>query len=1024
MMNDKFTNDLNEEDEKISQKLNQVAEQTTVNSHFAAELEEKLRSAHQPKAGWLAATFNQVSPVFRWVALMILLGLVLSWSIKSLIPAPQPSGESTPNGFVCPVTQPNGSLPPGTQPSETTNDPNLLGNGELWTHLRPSGKVYVFPEDQRTDGSFETNWTWYLGTDGQLTIEGHRLDTQSELLGFELAEAFNNLQSSTLIFPTTGCWEITGRVGTASLTFVTEVLLDAQAVAPTVVTTPSVVTNETTTPVAKEAGYDFRGAKLYLEAPLPDSPNKAHVYLLKKDEPASEEQARALADRFGIQGEMYTAPNYVFNTNDYLFSDGKQSLQVYSQRYFSYTADISKTIKISTNRPHENAEATIREFLQARGFNFQVSIVLSDSFEGYIVRPLAPDSIPIQYESYTYPAIHVTLDENGEVLSLDASLINYDTAPLGEYEISNAQEAFEKVLDDYAVIGKMEWVHSSGKMPQDWYRSYPDNQPVTIYGNITKYPAADPSRSALVLIDGVPVIGNIDGLESLDHYTFIKATGQYDIENDIRKFNVEAWDRNVQETSFSGTLGRQGDQIILTRDNGSGEQYALIDPPADVPLKTNAFDSFLEVYGVLEDGKLFWTFIRFFENYSSGGGGGGNGSGFYKLNLSGTPVAFPSPTAHPQINSEYITYVVQENDTLGSIASNFDVSIAELAQTNGLSSDGFISVGQELIIPNQQQATNNQPIGTYIVKEGDTLLAIAQNFGTTADELIRINNLTDSIIYVGQSLYVPMSEPTEQPVQDLRGILSIKIKNKGDGTSVKEYELEVPQDSGFGILTMGGSILSELDPYNALPILVTGTINTQGILVVDSYKIPYPDLQFQILKGTQRTEQIDEQNVVIFTTEDGKSYVEYMVTNNFPNTTSITGSPGDLIQQEVLIIPDETFGGLPVAHIYQSLIIQEGAPEMLVQANQIRTYNEPDDPMMAPNYAPPNLTIDHVELVYYVSNPYYQVNDPNYSQRSPYIEPAWHFQGRYDDGTEFDVIIQALKPEFLLPELAPRAGMG
>jgi hypothetical protein len=223
---------------------------------------------------------------------------------------------------------------------------------------------------------------------------------------------------------------------------------------------------------------------------------------------------------------------------------------------------------------------------------------------------------------------------------------------------------------------------------------------------------------------------------------------------------------------------------------------------------------------------------------------------------------------------------------------------------------------------------------------------------------------------------------------------------------------------------MEGSILGELDAYNQMPIQVTGIINREYKLIVDSYKIPYPDLRFQILRGTQSVRQIDGQNVVVFTTEDGQSYVEFMATNNIPNTSFVTGVQGDLIEQEVLIIPDESFGGLPVVRTYQSGIVQEGGSEMQMQANQILSYNEPDDPRMSPDYTQPNLTLDHVELVYYVSNPYYQVNDPNYNQRSPYIEPAWHFIGRYDDGTEFDVLIQALKQEFLLPELAPKAGMG
>ena len=839
-MTDKFTNDLNSEDEKISQKLNQVAEQTTVDSQFAAELEERLRSVHRPKAGWFAATFRQVSPVLRWVALMVLLGLVLSWSIKSLIPAPQPAIDSTPTS---------------EQPAITTLTP-----------------------------------------------------------------------------------------------------------------TSNIPPEETATPAAQNDGYAFRGAKLYLESPLPDSPNQAKVYLLKDDEQATEVQARALADRFGIQGEVYTAPNYVFNTTDFVFSDGRQSLQVYSERYFSYTANIAKTIKISTNTPHDDAESTIREFLQARGFDFEFSILPSNFYDAYLVRPLAPDSIPMQYESHTWPALRVSLDENGEVLSVDATLMDYDSAPVGEYGIISAQEAFEKVLDDYAMIGKMEFVNAPDQEMRDWFRTYPDNQPVTSYGYITTFPAANAGTPPLVLFEGVRAIGNISGLESLERFTFVKATGQYIVENGIRKLNIESWDRKVQESSFSGTLSRQGDQVILALDDGSGQQYELIDPPANPPLDIKAPD-WLEVYGAIEDGKISWTFMRLFGS-NTGGGGGGNGLGFYKLNLSGTPVPFPSPTP--------------------------------IAATNG----------------------KPQPTGIYTVKEGDTLSAIAQTFGITIDQLMRINNLTDPTIYIGQTLSVPIPEPVEQPVQDLRGTLSIAINNRSDGTSVKEYKLEVPQDNGFRILTMEGSSLGELDPYNALPILVTGTINTQGNLVVDSYKIPYPDLRFQILKGTQRSEQIDGQNVVVFTAEDGTSYVEFIANNSIPNTTFMIGIPGALIEQEVLIIPDETFGGFPVAHIYQGGIIQEDGPELQIKANQIFSFNEPEDPMMSPDYRSPNLTIDHVELVYYVSNPYYQVNDPNYSQRSPYIEPAWHFRGRYEDGKEFDVLIQALKQEFLLPELAPKAGMG
>jgi LysM repeat protein len=51
-----------------------------------------------------------------------------------------------------------------------------------------------------------------------------------------------------------------------------------------------------------------------------------------------------------------------------------------------------------------------------------------------------------------------------------------------------------------------------------------------------------------------------------------------------------------------------------------------------------------------------------------------------------------------------------------------------------------------------------------VVQQGDTLSSIAQRFGTTVDELVRINGLAsqDVIIDVGQKLLVP-SAPTPAP---------------------------------------------------------------------------------------------------------------------------------------------------------------------------------------------------------------------------------------------------------------------
>ena len=914
-MNDNFTNNMNSDDENIARKLSEVAEKTHVNAHFASELEERLRNTHPPKMSWPASIFGKISPTLRWVALMILLALVLSWSIKSLIPVPQPATDNTPV-----VTHTSAPTPGGT----SINDPTP------------------------TPGTDNSN------------------------------------------------------------------------------------------------GYDWRGAKLYLVEPLPQSPEKAHVYLLNKDEPSTTDQVWALADRFGIQGELYSIPGFVYGTTDYMVSNGKQSLQVHSDQYFNYIADMAKNNRAFPQPLNENAETIIHEFLLAHGFDFPFRVFASDSAGGYAVEPLAPDSIPMGYESFSQPVMRVVLDENGQVLTINAVLMDYGSNPVGEYGIITAEEAFQRLLDDSNQAGKTEFFHSAIKYPQEWYREYPDNETVTIYGTVSSNTAVAPNQPPLILIDGVRAIGNTTGMEALDAFAFVEAKGQYLVENGIRKFQVDSWATNIELVYISGTLRHDGDQIVLTASEagtdqqaplvGPGKQYPLIDPPADLPLD-NKPDSQLNVQAVLVDRKLFWTYIQLLE-IASGGGGGGGGAGFYKLNLSGKPVPFPTATPQPNVNQGSVDYVIKDGDTLYAVAEAYGTTPEKIIEANSWLNGGVLMTGKTLIIPNAQQSGNNPLIREYTVKDGDTCGVIATNFGVSIRSLIDLNQLSaECFISVGQSIKIPQpvatllplspevtKESVPQNAQDLRGFLSIAVHKKADGSKSKEYSLWVNKDNMIYSYQLNGLRLAELDAYNGLPILVSGIIN-DDILVVDSYNVPYPNLKFQIAKGTQRLEELSGQTVVIFTTEDGRSFVEFMGFTEQP-TNSFIGNQGDRIQQEILIIPDETFAGMPVARIFQSSVVEERAPDLQVQANQIISIDDSANPEGPIEFTPPNLTIDKVELTYFVSNPYYQMNDPNYNQRSPYIQPVWHFHGRYADGSEFDVVVQALKQEFLLPELAPGLSPG
>lgn len=118
------------------------------------------------------------------------------------------------------------------------------------------------------------------------------------------------------------------------------------------------------------------------------------------------------------------------------------------------------------------------------------------------------------------------------------------------------------------------------------------------------------------------------------------------------------------------------------------------------------------------------------------------------------------------------TYTVQAGDTLFSIATSYGLTVDELAAANDITNVNLIDVGQVLIIPSPgaeeaDETATDEETGTgdeavegeeqiYIVKPGDILGLIAQQFGITAADLAAYNGIElDTIIYPGDELRIP-----------------------------------------------------------------------------------------------------------------------------------------------------------------------------------------------------------------------------------------------------------------------------
>ncbi|MEK0153761.1 LysM peptidoglycan-binding domain-containing protein [Arthrobacter oryzae] len=147
-----------------------------------------------------------------------------------------------------------------------------------------------------------------------------------------------------------------------------------------------------------------------------------------------------------------------------------------------------------------------------------------------------------------------------------------------------------------------------------------------------------------------------------------------------------------------------------------------------------------------------------------------------KLTGSASAPAPSAPAAKPAAPSLASTggsvYTVKAGDTLGAISARHGVKLSEVLGWNGLNMNSVIYPGQKIKIgsgqataPAAAPAAKPAPAaapapaassGSYTVKSGDTLSAIAAKHGVKLSEILSANKLTmSSVIYPGNKLVIP-----------------------------------------------------------------------------------------------------------------------------------------------------------------------------------------------------------------------------------------------------------------------------
>ena len=106
-------------------------------------------------------------------------------------------------------------------------------------------------------------------------------------------------------------------------------------------------------------------------------------------------------------------------------------------------------------------------------------------------------------------------------------------------------------------------------------------------------------------------------------------------------------------------------------------------------------------------------------------------------------------------NDEFITHKVTKGETLWSISKQYNTPLEPILAYNNIKDKDTLSIGQVIkILKGNLPAADST---MYIVKKGDTLWTIAQQYNLSVNSILVNNNISNSeLISIGQEMKIPL----------------------------------------------------------------------------------------------------------------------------------------------------------------------------------------------------------------------------------------------------------------------------
>ncbi|MDE1193340.1 MAG: LysM peptidoglycan-binding domain-containing protein [Arachidicoccus sp.] len=98
--------------------------------------------------------------------------------------------------------------------------------------------------------------------------------------------------------------------------------------------------------------------------------------------------------------------------------------------------------------------------------------------------------------------------------------------------------------------------------------------------------------------------------------------------------------------------------------------------------------------------------------------------------------------------SNYIVHTIKDGETLTKLANKYGTTVGDIMRLNQMTTSSKLSIGEEVKIPTSQASKET----THVVAKGETLYSIAKKNHITVAQLRDWNNIPDNTIKDGQTL--------------------------------------------------------------------------------------------------------------------------------------------------------------------------------------------------------------------------------------------------------------------------------